>query len=155
MISRDKWNPFAFAAVKQGVSITSPLPWKAHPVGKARKKTLSLDCHGSVRLEFCGATISSDAALLVGRDVHDALALTALLRQSNLQSTGGSGHPRPGQFSPDPQSLKRQDKHQSAHYRCAVNRRKVSTDCPRTQTRANNWNTHFQRVNGSPCHGRR
>jgi len=40
-------------------------------MGEALKKTLTLGFDGSVRLEFRGATISSDTGLLVYRDVDD------------------------------------------------------------------------------------
>jgi len=46
-------------------------------MGEARKEALTLGFDGSVRLEFRGATISSDTGLLVYRDVDDAFALTA------------------------------------------------------------------------------
>jgi len=46
-------------------------------MGEARKEALTLGFDGSVRLEFRGATISSDTGLLAYRDVDDAFALTA------------------------------------------------------------------------------
>lgn len=46
-------------------------------MGEARKEALRLGFDGSVRLEFRGATVSSDAGLLAYRDVDDTFALTA------------------------------------------------------------------------------
>jgi len=46
-------------------------------MGEARKDALRVGFDGSVRLEFHGATVSSDGGLLAYRDVDDALALTA------------------------------------------------------------------------------
>lgn len=46
-------------------------------MGEARKEALTLGFDGSIRLEFRGATISSDTGLLVYRDVDDTFALTA------------------------------------------------------------------------------
>jgi hypothetical protein len=47
-------------------------------MGDARKDALKLGFDGSIRLEFHGATVSSDGGLLAYRDVDDALALTAM-----------------------------------------------------------------------------
>lgn len=46
-------------------------------MGDARKEALRVGFDGSVRLEFHGATVSSDGGLLAYRDVDDALDLTA------------------------------------------------------------------------------
>jgi hypothetical protein len=46
-------------------------------MGESRKEALRLGFDGSVRLEFRGATVSSDGGLLAYRDVDDAFALTA------------------------------------------------------------------------------
>jgi hypothetical protein len=46
-------------------------------MGELRKDALKVGFDGSVRLEFHGATVSSDGGLLVYRDVDDALGLTA------------------------------------------------------------------------------
>ena len=46
-------------------------------MGEVRKEALRLGFDGSVRLEFRGATVSSDGGLLAYRDVDDAFALTA------------------------------------------------------------------------------
>ena len=46
-------------------------------MGESRKEALRLGFDVSVRLEFHGATVSSDGGLLVYRDVDDALGLTA------------------------------------------------------------------------------
>ena len=46
-------------------------------MGESRKDALRLGFDGSLRLEFHGATVSSDGGLLVYRDVDDALGLTA------------------------------------------------------------------------------
>jgi len=46
-------------------------------MGDARKDALRVGFDGSVRLEFHGATISSDGGLLAYRDLDDAFALTA------------------------------------------------------------------------------
>ena len=46
-------------------------------MGESRKKALKLGFDGSVRLEFRGATVSSDTGLLAYRDVDDVFALTA------------------------------------------------------------------------------
>src|ERR1035437_1046966 len=62
---------------REGVSITLHLTWKAHPMGESRKEALRLGFDGSIRLEFHGATVSSNGGLLVYRDVDDALGLTA------------------------------------------------------------------------------
>jgi hypothetical protein len=54
-----------------------PLTWKGHLMGESRKEALRVGFDGSVRLEFHGATVSSDGGLLAYRDVDDALGLTA------------------------------------------------------------------------------
>jgi len=46
-------------------------------MGEARKEALKVGFDASVRLEFHGATVSSDGGLLTYRDVDDALSLTA------------------------------------------------------------------------------
>ena len=46
-------------------------------MGESRKNALKVGFDGSLRLEFHGATVSSDGGLLVYRDVDDALGLTA------------------------------------------------------------------------------
>ncbi|MCE9591147.1 MAG: transposase [Planctomycetes bacterium] len=46
-------------------------------MGDARRDALKVGFDGSIRLEFHGATVSSDGGLLAYRDVDDALALTA------------------------------------------------------------------------------
>ncbi len=46
-------------------------------MGETRKEALTLGFDGSIRLEFRGATISTDTGLLLHRDVDDAFALTA------------------------------------------------------------------------------
>ena len=46
-------------------------------MGESRKEALKLGFDGSVRLEFRGATVSSDTGLLAYRDVDDVFALTA------------------------------------------------------------------------------
>jgi len=46
-------------------------------MGEARKEALKLGFDGSVRLEFHGATVSSDCGLLAYRDLDNAFALTA------------------------------------------------------------------------------
>ena len=46
-------------------------------MGESRKEALKLGFDGSVRLEFRGATVSSDSGLLAYRDVDDVFALTA------------------------------------------------------------------------------
>ena len=46
-------------------------------MGESRKDALKLGFDGSVRLEFRGATVSSDGGLLAYRDVDDVFALTA------------------------------------------------------------------------------
>ena len=46
-------------------------------MGESRKEALRLGFDGSIRLEFHGATVSSNGGLLVYRDVDDALGLTA------------------------------------------------------------------------------
>ncbi|MCX5659275.1 MAG: transposase [Planctomycetota bacterium] len=79
-------------------------------MGEARKEALKLGFDGSVRLEFHGATVSSDGGLLPYRDLDDAWvftapagatltdgrtgtiirhSLTALLRQSIYNRLGG------------------------------------------------------------------
>jgi hypothetical protein len=45
-------------------------------MGEARKDALKVGFDGSIRLEFHGATVSSDGGLLVYRDVDDSLGLT-------------------------------------------------------------------------------
>jgi hypothetical protein len=47
-------------------------------VGESQKQGLGLGFDGSIRLEFHGATVSSDAGLLVYRDLDEALGLTVL-----------------------------------------------------------------------------
>lgn len=46
-------------------------------MGDTRREALKVGFDGSIRLEFHGATVSSDGGLLAYRDVDDALALTA------------------------------------------------------------------------------
>jgi hypothetical protein len=46
-------------------------------MGEARKEALQVGFDASVRLEFHGATVSSDGGLLAYREVDDAMALTA------------------------------------------------------------------------------
>jgi hypothetical protein len=46
-------------------------------MGESRKEALRLGFDGAVRLEFHGATVSSDGGLLPYRDLDDALGLTA------------------------------------------------------------------------------
>jgi len=46
-------------------------------MGDARREALKVGFNSSIRLEFHGATVSSDGGLLAYRDVDDALALTA------------------------------------------------------------------------------
>jgi hypothetical protein len=46
-------------------------------MGEVRKDALKVGFDGSLRLEFHGASVSSDGGLLVYRDVDDALGLTA------------------------------------------------------------------------------
>jgi hypothetical protein len=46
-------------------------------MGEARKDALKVGFDGSLRLEFHGATVSSDGGLVVYRDLDDALELTA------------------------------------------------------------------------------
>ena len=46
-------------------------------MGESRKEALKLGFDGSARLEFRGATVSSDTGLLAYRDVDDVFALTA------------------------------------------------------------------------------
>ena len=46
-------------------------------MGETRKEALKVGFDGSIRVEFHGATVSSDAGLLAYREVDDALALTA------------------------------------------------------------------------------
>ena len=46
-------------------------------MGESRKEALKLGFDGSVRLEFRGATVSSDGGLLAYRDVDEVFALTA------------------------------------------------------------------------------
>src|ERR1035437_10223654 len=62
---------------REGVSITLHLTWKVHPMGESRKEALRLGFDGSGRLEFHGATVSSDRGLAPERDRGDALGLTA------------------------------------------------------------------------------
>lgn len=46
-------------------------------MGEVRKEALRLGFDGSVRLEFRGATVSTEGGLLAYQDVDDAFALTA------------------------------------------------------------------------------
>ena len=46
-------------------------------MGEARKDAFKLGFDGSIRLEFHGATLSSEGGLLAYRDLDDALGLTA------------------------------------------------------------------------------
>ena len=59
-------------------------------MGESRKEALKLGFDGSVRLEFRGATISSDTGLLVYRDVDDAFALTATVGAALKDSRTGT-----------------------------------------------------------------
>jgi hypothetical protein len=47
-------------------------------MGESRKDALHIGFDGSVRLEFHGATVSSDGGLQAYRDVDDALGLTTM-----------------------------------------------------------------------------
>ena len=45
-------------------------------MGEGKREALRVDFDGQVRLEFHGANVTSDAGLLVYRELDDALGLT-------------------------------------------------------------------------------
>ena len=47
-----------------------------NPMGERRRKALQVDFDRSVKLEFHGATVTSDAGLLAYRELDEALGLT-------------------------------------------------------------------------------
>ena len=47
-------------------------------MGDKRKQALRVQFDGRLKLEFCGATITSDAGLLAFRELHEAFRLTEL-----------------------------------------------------------------------------
>ena len=62
-------------------------------MGEARKEALRLGFDGSIRLEFHGATVSSDGGMLAYRDVDDALALTATAGAALTRRAHRDQHP--------------------------------------------------------------
>ncbi len=92
-------------------------------MGESRKEALQVGFDGSVRLEFHGATVSSDGGLLAYRDLDNALGLTtmasaglkdwrtgtnichsmtALLRQSVYSRVAGYDVAKPGRECGEP-----------------------------------------------------
>ena len=69
-------------------------------MGESRKEALRLGFDGSIRLEFHGATISSDGGLLPYRDLDDAFALTVMAGAALRDWRTGTNSPRRRQNAP-------------------------------------------------------
>ena len=62
-------------------------------MGDDEKAPLKLDFDSKVRVEFRGATITSDAGLLACRELDDALSLTDSADEFLKESRTGQKHP--------------------------------------------------------------
>src|SRR5258707_7892445 len=51
-----------------------------HPVGDAKSSSIRLSFNPQLRVEFRGATVTSDAGLLLPRELDERLGLDALMR---------------------------------------------------------------------------
>jgi len=60
-------------------------------MGESKQEALRVDFDGQIRLEFHGAKVTSDAGLLVYRELDEALGLTAGIEKLRLMD------PRTGQ----------------------------------------------------------
>ena len=63
-------------------------------MGESRKEALKLGFDGSVRLEFRGATVSSDGGLLAYRDVDEVFALTAIWKVAEKSAQNAQIQPQ-------------------------------------------------------------
>src|SRR5205809_6207060 len=52
-----------------------------HPVGDAEAGPIRLSFNPQLRVEFCGATVTSDAGLLLPRELDERLGLNALIER--------------------------------------------------------------------------
>ena len=67
----------------------------AHPLGESKRKGLRVDFDRCLKLEFHGSKVTSDAGLLVYRELDDALGLIegagSLFRDSRTGKNGWHG----------------------------------------------------------------
>ncbi len=69
-------------------------------MGDGEKASLRLQFNPQIRLEFRGATITSDAGLLAFRELDDALDLTPVASDYLQESRTGRNPPPPGPSAP-------------------------------------------------------
>src|SRR6266849_4483083 len=64
-----------------------------HPVGDATSGPIRLSFNPQLRVEFCGATVTSDAGLLPPRELDKRLGLDALLERHLINPRSVCYHP--------------------------------------------------------------